>query len=73
MGNPLHIPRVRLVTIRPDAMGVVRAIFNSVYVDGEEWAIVDYHVKGSVDGIQQVTLTFLADVTIEHKEDVRRG
>ena len=63
-----HLPRVRIVTPEPDRLGMTPAIFTKLTVDGEEWPVVGYAIKGHVDGIQQVTLTFLADVTVTHPE-----
>lgn len=63
-----HIPVVRIVTPEPDRHGITPAVLSRLTVDGLEWPVVDYAVKGHVDGIQQVTLTFIADVTITHPE-----
>jgi hypothetical protein len=69
-GKP-HVPVVRLVTPEPDSTGATRAIFTRLTIDGQEWAVIDYAIKGHVDGIQHVTLTFLADVTVGHPEPSR--
>jgi hypothetical protein len=62
-----HIPVVRIETPEPDHLGATPNIFTHLTIDGAEWAVVGYSVDGSsVDRIQRVTLTFLADVTIAH-------
>ncbi len=60
-----RIPRIQVISPEPDAHGFTPAIFSRVLIDGDEWAVVDYTIHGKVDGYQQVTLTFLADITVE--------
>jgi hypothetical protein len=62
-----HIPVIRIETPEPDNLGTTPNILTRLTIDGAEWAVVGYSVDGSsVDRIQRMTLTFLADVTIEH-------
>ena len=63
-----HIPLVRIVTPEPDRLGMTPAVLTRLTVDGEEWAVVAYEIKGRVDGIQRLVLEFLADVTVRHPE-----
>jgi len=62
------VPRVRIVTPAPDKTGATPNILTNIEVDGAHWPIVDYRIDGNVNDLQHVTLTFLADVTIEHQE-----
>lgn len=62
-----HIPVVRIRTPEPDEQGATPNIFTRLTVDGHEWAVTAYRVEGDVADIQKVTLTFLADVTVEHE------
>jgi hypothetical protein len=39
-----------------------------VTVDGQDWPVVSYKVEAGVDKWQRVTLTFEADVVIEHPD-----
>lgn len=64
-----HIPRVRVISPEPDRAGITPAIFMRVLVDGDEWAITDYTIRAKVQDVQMVTLTFLADVTVERPSD----
>lgn len=62
-----HIPVVRIKTIQPDEKTpAVPGVLTEITVDGEAWAITDYQVHGSSRDFETVTLTFYADVTIEH-------
>lgn len=62
-----HVPRVEIVTQPPDDKGITSNLFTRVLVDGVFWAATGYEIHGTkVDEIQSVTLTFLADVTVEH-------
>jgi hypothetical protein len=63
--NP-HIPTVRIVTPAADELGMVLTVLTRMTIDGEEWAVTEFAVKGSVDGLVTLSLTILADVTIEH-------
>ena len=67
-----HIPRIHIESPEPDNLGTTPNILTRLTVDGEEWAVVGYVIDGSsVDRIQRVTLTFLANVTIRHPERSR--
>ena len=61
-----HIPRVEIVTPVP-RQGMTENILTRLTIDGAEWAVVGYRVEGAdVHGVQHLTLTFLADVTVTH-------
>lgn len=65
--SALHSPRVRIVTPAIGRVGETPNVLTRVEVDGELWPVIDYAVTGKhVDGWQTVTLTFHADVTVEH-------
>jgi len=65
----MKIPRIKLVTPVPtDDHPFLPVELTHITVDGEEWGILDYKVGGSVGGFQKVSLTFVADLTIEHPE-----
>jgi hypothetical protein len=67
-----HYPRIRIKTPTPsDGRPFTEAVFTSIEVDGDQWPITSYSIKGgsTVRGEQEyqtVTLTFVGDVTIEH-------
>lgn len=61
-----HIPRVVIKTSAPDQHGFTPSIFSRVEVDGVLWAVTDYTVKGKVEDVQVLTLSVIADVTVEH-------
>lgn len=42
------------------------AILTRVLVNGQMWPVLAYEVGADMGGWQKVTLTFAADVTIEH-------
>jgi hypothetical protein len=60
-----HIPVVRIISPAPDKHGATPVVLTRLTVDGEEWAVTSYRVEGEVKDVQKVTLTFLADVTLE--------
>jgi hypothetical protein len=60
-----HMPKVRVIVPEPDKHGMTPSVFTRILVDGEAWAITDYVIRGDVDGLQTVTLTILADITVE--------
>lgn len=64
------LPIVRIRTPKPDDHGATHNIFTNIEIDGRQWMVVGYAVNGDdgVDKIQTVTLTFLADVVIEHED-----
>ena len=65
----LHIPRVEIVSPAPsNARPFVPVMLSRVKVDGEEWPVTGYEIKGNVDGIQTISLTFHADLTLAHPE-----
>lgn len=67
-GAKPHVPRVRITTPttspqRPETLNVLTRIL----LDGEQWYVLGYQVDGKdTHDLQKLTLTFLADVTIEH-------
>jgi hypothetical protein len=63
-----HTPRVVIATT-PNIDRLVVGHNTRVTVDGQEWPVRAYLVEGTVEQPQEVTLTFLADVTITHPED----
>jgi hypothetical protein len=68
--SPPHIPRVAVTTPIPTPeRPFIPSVLSRVTVDGRDWAIVGYKIEGSVDGEQRVTLTFIADVTIDHSRE----
>jgi hypothetical protein len=62
-----HVPIVRITTPPPDENGRVQGIYQRVEVDGREWAVSSYRVDAAATDIQRVTLTFLAELTIEQE------
>lgn len=70
--NKQHYPRVRILTPTPTGNHeVTLAVLTTVEVDGREWPCVSYLLDSGKaspsDGFQTVTLTFVADVTVEHR------
>ena len=64
-----HYPVVEIQTPRSrPGHELMPAILTMVIVDGEMWPVTAYSVGADKDGWQEVTLTFHADVTIEHQE-----
>jgi hypothetical protein len=63
-----HIPNVVITTPKADRLGLTPNILTRVTIDGVEWAVTGYQVKGHVNDMQEFTLTFLADVTIVHRD-----
>lgn len=66
--SDLHFPQVRIVTPKPERNGGTLAALSRVEVDGQWWPVIAYVVDSgkSVSGFQSITLTFEADITIEH-------
>ena len=65
-GMTQHIPVIKIVTPEPDKHGVTPVVLQKLTVDGVEWAVVGYELKGNVNGIQHFVMEFLADVTVSH-------
>ena len=65
----IHVPKVRITT--PEATATrpfVSTVLTHIEIDGQEWPVIDYKIEGrGVSGTQSVTLTFHADVTVEHR------
>jgi hypothetical protein len=62
-----HLPRVVIRTpIATPEHPAVPVVLTDITIDGRRWYVTGYKVEGEVKGEQRVTLTFLADVTIEH-------
>lgn len=67
---PTRTPLVRVVNrIRPDDHDerMLRAITGhetTVTVNGEPWPIIRWQASNAVDGVQEVTLTFLARLIV---------
>jgi hypothetical protein len=69
----LHFPRVRIVSPYPRENGVpvLDTVLTRIEVDGQLWPCTGYSIDGgSADfrGRQVVTLSFEADVTVEHEK-----
>jgi hypothetical protein len=64
-----HVPVVRIRTPRPtDDRPFTPAVLTLIEVDGQQWLVHDYRIEGGMGEHmdQKVTLTFIADVVIEH-------
>lgn len=64
-----HYPVVRIETPpTPEGGPSAPAVLSLVEVDGRMWPVIAYTIEGNVEGRQRVSLTFEADVTIEHPD-----
>lgn len=63
-----HVPAVTIRAPRPNGSGETPNILTRVEVDGQLWAVTRYSVDASIYEHQTVTLTFLADITVEHDQ-----
>ena len=66
-----HIPTVVITTPRPTSLGLTPGYATRVTIDGKDWAVEQYTIDGATRQSQKMTITFLADVTVQHpREDV---
>ena len=71
MSDPrkVHVPRVRIIEPPQDAHGFVSSVLTTVLVDGELWPVTNCKLEWGwgekSNHSRVVTLTFLADVTVE--------
>lgn len=68
MSIDIYVPKVEVITPKPDHTGSTPGILTRVKVDGRDWSVVEYKVSCGSQGEQEVTLTFVADLTIGHSE-----
>lgn len=64
-----HVPRIRIITpASTEQRPFAETVLTTIYIDEAEWYVTDYRIDGNgVDRVQTVTLTFHADVTVEHQ------
>jgi hypothetical protein len=62
-----HLPLVRIETTAPPD-GFVSGRGTRVFIDGVEWPVFRYEVKGAVNDMQKITLEFTGRVAFLHTE-----
>jgi hypothetical protein len=66
----MNPPIVRIVQSKPDAGRLQLGTNSKITVNGMKWdTVIGYTIRQGVQEPQEITLTFYADVTIEHKPD----
>ena len=67
MSEP-HIPVVRITTPLARRDGTPN-VLTRITIDDQEWAVTGYQIDGSdIHGVQLVSLTFYADLTVGPSE-----